>query len=315
MPFPTPQYMITPVANSNLQHSPVDWLTSPIVRHKNRKFKPLCKTEPIAIAPWGTTQHWGWLPQIATISPLCNFFWNAGPIREWDRDHLESHKVQHKLRNGTRQLSRWPYAAASTFSHPLNASQHLQMTWGIASFLSRNTSQISRNPIVPSTKHRGHCIFLGVLFEPTAGAGSAAHTPCVRITSKAMSPSKKKVAQALNDNQTTSRLKLNCWASMPNAHLLAMQRWNRIHTWRQWVNGAICTFRPALLLSASVSEVTLLGRPDWGGEGYAGWHLKTWPHIDAFVEYHCCLCDVAAQCGFFVDCKPDSNKPFNEAFM
>ena len=87
-------------------------------------------------------------------------------------------------------------------------------------------------------------------------------------TSKAMSPSKKKVAQALNDNQTTSRLKLNCWASMPNARLLAMQRWNRIHTWRQWVNGAICTFRPAMLLSASVSEVTLIGRPDWGGEGY-----------------------------------------------
>ena len=75
MPFPTPQHMITPVANSNLQHSPVDWLTSPIVRHKNRKFKPLCKTEPIAIAPEEQLNIEGGCHKLPQYLLCANFFW------------------------------------------------------------------------------------------------------------------------------------------------------------------------------------------------------------------------------------------------
>ena len=147
MPFPTPQYMITPAANSNLSNSQVDWLTSPhchnktglAVSHKDPKFIPHCKTVPIAIDPSGTSQ-----PGCHNISIVLKLLtWdiphkhvrNAGPIRGWDRDHLKSRKVQHKLPNQTRQLSRWPYASASTFSHPLNALQRLQMMLWTASFL------------------------------------------------------------------------------------------------------------------------------------------------------------------------------------
>lgn len=103
-----------------------------------------------------------------------------------DRDHLTQSSTQISKSN----------QAALTLNicrclHLLSSSERLAALTNDAvnCFIPiRSTSQISQNPIVNLKQHHRHCSF-GVLkrmlptfqVEPTTGAGSAAHTPCVRI--------------------------------------------------------------------------------------------------------------------------------------